>query len=58
MQTVRETMGVLQEGTDISDKDALNAVLVERGKAEKKIFEVENLAEAAGAFGKGLRGGN
>ncbi len=55
MSVFAETVKELQAQTGlVNPKDAVNTVLVEQGKAEKKIFEIENLAEAAGALAGGI----
>mgnify|MGYP001611900265 CR=1 FL=1 len=49
-------------GKEVTDKDALNAAQVERGKADKKIIDIESLTvagltAAARALGEAIRGG-
>lgn len=57
MQVIKETALELKDGLpDVSDQEAANFILVEQRKATKHITEVTDLAEAANALGRGLRG--
>lgn len=42
---------------DVTHAQALNSAQAERGKADKKVIDINNLSEAARAFGEALRGG-
>lgn len=59
METLAQTVTVLKATTPgLTDKEAVETILVEQGKVKKQVFEIPKLEEGLEAFGRGLRGGS